>query len=277
MANIIKTITDILGNKIYPKTKEMAVYDENNVRLDNKLVSLDNKFKAYDIPSQVAYTQPELDNLLNASRTTNWYRMSIIVNAALTLLGGVWYIEGFVTSSLYEWQVATSYDSTGSIRRLNRSKFNGVWGAWLYDIDKSSIVQSDTVTDFDKVPSAYVMNVVSNRVNALINKVPFTCTPSEGRKFDYADCYTIGKTAYFNISIQQTDGSLFGVNRHALCIFPQVMSVGVTSFSAVALNNVGTPLEVNSCIIGAWDKIAMANTVVDGVKTIFINGYFNFN
>lgn len=37
MAAIIKTIEDMLHNKIYPKTKVEAVYDDNNNRLDSLL------------------------------------------------------------------------------------------------------------------------------------------------------------------------------------------------------------------------------------------------
>jgi hypothetical protein len=39
MASFIKTITDIFNNKIYPKTKVNAVYDDNNNRLDTILAS----------------------------------------------------------------------------------------------------------------------------------------------------------------------------------------------------------------------------------------------
>ena len=36
----IKTLKDKLGNVLYPQTKEKAVYDDSNVRLDNKLANL---------------------------------------------------------------------------------------------------------------------------------------------------------------------------------------------------------------------------------------------
>jgi len=39
MATVIKTIEDFFHNKVYPKTKTKAVYDDDNNRLDNILAS----------------------------------------------------------------------------------------------------------------------------------------------------------------------------------------------------------------------------------------------
>lgn len=172
MANIIKTITDLFGNKIYPKTKEMAIYDESNVRLDNKLVGMDGKFLKYLLPPKVINNQSELDIAINNIPTINseWYRSSINVLADLTLGGGVWYIEGFKTNTNYEWQKATSYH-TNNTRCMSRVKWDGTWLSWNKDVISADIVQSDTVTSYDKIPSAYVMSVVSGRVNTINNNL----------------------------------------------------------------------------------------------------------
>lgn len=46
------------------------------------------------------------------------------------LKGGVFALEGFKATSSYEWQITTTYSSTGGVSRFCRSKINGEWKDW---------------------------------------------------------------------------------------------------------------------------------------------------
>ena len=71
------------------------------------------------------------DDFSKNTSNTSWYSFAVTHIAAHNILGGgVYYVEGFKTNERYEWQKATSYEST-SIRQFARSKVNGAWNEWV--------------------------------------------------------------------------------------------------------------------------------------------------
>ncbi len=92
--------------------------------------SVNIKFNGFESGSTETFNVIYDDFSKNTSNTS-WYSFAVTHIAAHNILGGgVYYVEGFKTNERYEWQKATSYEST-SIRQFARSKVNGAWNEWV--------------------------------------------------------------------------------------------------------------------------------------------------
>lgn len=71
------------------------------------------------------------DNYSKSFNSNTYYLGRISHTVAHSILGGgTFSLEGFKTTNSYEWQIVTSYKSSGGITRFCRSKINGEWTTW---------------------------------------------------------------------------------------------------------------------------------------------------
>ena len=102
----------------------------NNHDLDEQVKK--QLYEYTDIPmiSTKDETCSELDAISNSMPNGCYYRRYIYHDVSHPIIGGGnKYLEGFKSSSMYEWQICTTYAENGAFS-WRRSKINGTWTAW---------------------------------------------------------------------------------------------------------------------------------------------------
>ena len=149
MAAKIKTLFDKLGNKLYPKTKTSAVYDDNNVTLN---VSLNNYAHFIDEQSITPISNPNL------------YRSDID------------------TSALSESDVKVPSSNLVKTKIENVVKFRSPTSITTETnpiIRKSDLVQSLS-TSQDVPPSSNAVKTVTDTISNLLTQQVGSVTPQSG-------------------------------------------------------------------------------------------------
>lgn len=105
---------------------------ENWIKADENLQRIENNFDVYAIKQYRGSTEAEINSIYNSFsdsiKADCWYRAYVIHGTNHSVLGGGnWYLEGVKTTSGYEWQKITCYQSQGMFVRQKRG---GTWGAW---------------------------------------------------------------------------------------------------------------------------------------------------
>ena len=86
MAARIKTLLDVLGNKLYPKTKTKAVYDDNGATLDS-LLSAKQDSLSYDLlPTQSSDNVVKSGGMYNALGGLIMHSLSSTLTAGSTTI-----------------------------------------------------------------------------------------------------------------------------------------------------------------------------------------------
>lgn len=71
------------------------------------------------------------DNYSKSFNSNTYYFGCISHNVIHPILkGGMFLLEGFKATGSYEWQITTTYSTSGSVSRFCRSKINGEWKEW---------------------------------------------------------------------------------------------------------------------------------------------------
>lgn len=168
MSGFIDFIKDRLGNIIYPVTKEKAVYDDDNIRLDNKLNSIKDDFTG------IAATQAMLDvsgSLLEKALTVveNTY-CYFTTNASTTDLPentSKWlYASGFILRRYANIKIVL-YGYNSQDVAYNYYAQNNGWIGWAKSLSTVDVINNDTTGGTDKVFSAEAGKTLGQEIDAL--------------------------------------------------------------------------------------------------------------
>lgn len=176
MSGFIDFIKDRLGNIIYPITKEKAVYDDDNIRLDNKLRNIDDKFynrttKRYPNLLTEDDINSFYDNFSLLFPNSYEYHGNVAHSYNHSILGGGRYVfDGFKTDEKYEWQRITKYTGSSPWTFI-RSKYNDIWSSWAREISTTDIINNDATGGTDKVLSAEAGKVLGQEIDILASRI----------------------------------------------------------------------------------------------------------
>lgn len=88
------------------------------------------------LPEHQSTSEADTDNYLDNysssfAGNTHYFGAINLATGHSDIGGGHFLLEGYKTTTDYEWQQMTSYDSRLGFLRKIRSKYNGVWGEWV--------------------------------------------------------------------------------------------------------------------------------------------------
>lgn len=88
------------------------------------------------LPEHQSTSEADTDNYLDNysssfAGNTHYFGAINLATGHSDIGGGHFLLEGYKTTTDYEWQQMTSYDSRLGFSRKIRSKYNGVWGEWV--------------------------------------------------------------------------------------------------------------------------------------------------
>ena len=174
MTGLIDFIKDKLGNIIYPITKEKAVYDDNNIRLDNKLADLPKQF--YCLRDGIAISEGADLNTPIYRAIGNYYCASSDTAATILNLPQIDLIQAFTMKVYYGTGIAyitqeVKFFVSGTTYVRHHNTYTNVWNSWVKRLSTSDIINNDTTGGTDKVFSAEAGKVLGQEIDTLNNKL----------------------------------------------------------------------------------------------------------